>query len=82
VFLMLAALAGDEAVRRGWSVLRAFVAVLLCASGAAALTQWGINQFLSLEHPGHGLGQSAELRRRQRGEPKEVLSLHGHGHTP
>jgi hypothetical protein len=55
VFLMLAAFGADEAVRRGWTVLRAFVAALLCASCAAALTQWAINQFLTFEHPGQGL---------------------------
>jgi hypothetical protein len=55
VFLMLAAFGADEAVRRGWTVLRAFAAALLCASCAAALTQWGINQFPIFAAPGHGL---------------------------
>lgn len=56
VFLMLAAFAGDEAVRRGWRVLRAFVVVLLCASGATALTQWGINHWFSLGRSGQDSG--------------------------
>jgi hypothetical protein len=55
-FLMLAAYGADEAVRRGWTVLGAFAAALLGACGAAALTRWGISQFLSFEHPGDGLG--------------------------
>jgi hypothetical protein len=60
VFLMLAALGADEAVRRGWTVLRAFAAALLCACGAAALTRWGINQLLTFEHPGHELGDALD----------------------
>lgn len=39
LLVMLAAFAGDEAVRRGWSVWRAFVVVLLCASVANVLAQ-------------------------------------------
>jgi hypothetical protein len=40
--VMLAALAGDEAVRRGWRVWRAFVVVTFCASLVAALAQLGL----------------------------------------
>ena len=36
-FMLLAALAADEAVRRGWSVRRAFLVVLPCAAGVPAL---------------------------------------------
>jgi hypothetical protein len=39
-FLMFAAFAGDESVRRGWSVWRAFSVVLLAASAATALAEW------------------------------------------
>jgi hypothetical protein len=51
VFLMLAAFGG-------WTVLQAFAAALLCASCAAALTEWGINRFVTFEHPGHELGDA------------------------
>lgn len=40
--VMLAALAGDEAVRHGWRVWHAFVVMLLCASLAAALLLWAV----------------------------------------
>jgi hypothetical protein len=40
LLVMLAALTGDEAVRRGWKVLRAFVIVVLCASVLNAAAQW------------------------------------------
>jgi hypothetical protein len=42
LLVMLAAFAGDEAVRRGWSVWRAFVVVLLCASFVNVLAQQGL----------------------------------------
>lgn len=52
LFVMLAALAGDEAVRRGWTVWRAFVVVTPCAAAATALAQWGIYGALALgPHP-------------------------------
>jgi hypothetical protein len=49
--VMLAALAGDEAVRRGWRVWRAFVLVTLCASLATALVQLGLNAALQMTDP-------------------------------
>ncbi len=49
--VMLAALAGDEAVRRGWRVWRAFVLVTLCASLASALVQLGLNAVLRMTDP-------------------------------
>ncbi len=56
-WVMLAALAGDEAVRRGWSVLRAFFVVLLCASGATALLQWAVNDWLEIADPERGVSR-------------------------
>jgi hypothetical protein len=55
LFVMLAALAGDEAVRRGWQVWRAFVVALLCASLAAALAQLGLDAGLRVAGPVAGL---------------------------
>jgi hypothetical protein len=52
---MLAALAGDEAVRRGWRVWRAFVVVTLGASLAAALAQFGLDAALGITDPFAGL---------------------------
>lgn len=52
---MLAALAGDEAVRRGWRVWRAFVVVTLGASLAAALAQLGLDAGLGITDPFAGL---------------------------
>jgi hypothetical protein len=49
--VMLAALAGDEAVRRGWRVWRAFVVVTLSASLAAALAQLGLDAGLRIADP-------------------------------
>ena len=46
LFAMIAALAGDEAVRRGWPAWRAFVVALLCASLAASLVQPGLDAVL------------------------------------
>lgn len=40
LLVLLAALASDEAVRRGSSVWRAFILSLLCASGTNVLAQW------------------------------------------
>jgi hypothetical protein len=53
--VMLAALGGDEAVRRGWRVSRAFVVVTFCASLVAALAQLGLNTGLRLADPMAGL---------------------------
>ncbi|HTB65461.1 MAG TPA: hypothetical protein VK727_04490 [Steroidobacteraceae bacterium] len=53
--VMLAALAGDEAVRRGWRVGRAFVAVTICASLVAALAQLGLDAALRITDPMAGL---------------------------
>jgi hypothetical protein len=50
LFLMLAAFSADEAVRRSWTVLRAFVVALLSASCATALTQWVISLIFSARH--------------------------------
>jgi hypothetical protein len=55
VCVMLAALAGDEAVRRGWRVRRAFVVVTLGASLAAALAQLGLDAGLGIADPVAGL---------------------------
>jgi hypothetical protein len=49
--VMLAALAGDEAVRRGWPVWRAFVVLTLAASLATALTQLGLDAGLRIVDP-------------------------------
>ena len=51
---MLAALAGDEAVRRGWKVLRAFVMVVLCASALNAAAQWILHTGFGDIVPGRG----------------------------
>ena len=53
--VMLAALAGDEAVRRGWLVWRAFVVVALGASLAVALAQLGLDTGLRIADPMAGL---------------------------
>jgi hypothetical protein len=39
---MLATLAGDQAIRRGWPVWRAVVTCLFCASAIVALATWGL----------------------------------------
>jgi hypothetical protein len=65
-FLMLAAFAGDEAVHRGWTVMRAFVVTALCMCGATALclylttllSQWGVDQWAGPEHAGPGVSGS------------------------
>ncbi len=51
LFVMLAALAGDQAVRRGWPVWRAFVLALLCAASAATLMQWGLRDTFDRADP-------------------------------
>jgi hypothetical protein len=53
--VMLAALAGDEAVRRGWRVWRAFVVVTLSASLATALAQLGLDAGFGITDPLAGL---------------------------
>jgi hypothetical protein len=50
LFLMLAALAADQAIRRGWTVWRAFVVALVGASGATAVTQWLIYEPFGTPH--------------------------------
>src|SRR5689334_20699803 len=45
LFVLLAAFAADEAVRRGWRVLSAFAVTLLCASLATGIAQWSIDGF-------------------------------------
>jgi hypothetical protein len=55
LFVMFAALAADEAVRRGWQLWRAFMVALLCASLAAALTQLALVGALRAAEPGTGL---------------------------
>jgi hypothetical protein len=55
LFAMFAALAGDEAVRRGWQVWRAFVVALLCASLAAPLAHLGLEAGLRVADPVAGL---------------------------
>jgi hypothetical protein len=44
LFMMLAAFAGNEAMRRGTGVFRAFVTVLLAASVLTAAMQWGVDK--------------------------------------
>ncbi len=53
LLVMLAAFAGDESVRRGWHVWRAFAVVALCASGANVLAQWLLSCALSAGSPEH-----------------------------
>jgi hypothetical protein len=56
LLVMLAAFAGDEAVRRGWSVWRAFVVVLLCASVANVLAQGLLHRTFAIAGPARDLG--------------------------
>lgn len=51
LFVMLAAFTGDEAVRRGWTLWRAFVVVTLCAAGATALAAWAVCSGFGLVEP-------------------------------
>ena len=55
LLVMLAALAGDEAVRRGESVWRAFVAALLSASALNVAGQWLLVQAFSTGGAERGL---------------------------
>jgi hypothetical protein len=48
VFLMLAAVATDEAVRRGFRMWRVYPVALLAGSGAAAIAQWYVRSWLGL----------------------------------
>jgi hypothetical protein len=57
LIMMLAAFAGDEYVRRGWSVLRAFAVILVGAFGATALLHWGMTQLLGVSDPYQGFQQ-------------------------
>jgi hypothetical protein len=54
MFVMLAAFAGDEAVRRGWRVLAAFTVTLLCASVATAISQWWLDALFTFADPLRG----------------------------
>jgi hypothetical protein len=57
LLVMLAAFAGDELVRRGWTVLRAFATTLICACAATALTQWTLDHLLEVADSYDGLGR-------------------------
>jgi hypothetical protein len=54
MFVMLAALAGDEAVRRGRRVLSAFAAALLFACAGTALAQWCVEAAFAVLDPRPG----------------------------
>ena len=54
LLVMLAAFGGDELVRRGRTVLRAFGTTLACACVATALTQWALNHLLHVADPFDG----------------------------
>ncbi len=54
MFAMLAALAGDEIVRRGWRTWRAFVVVLLCASVANVVARWMLDVGFGVFASRHG----------------------------
>jgi len=58
LFVMLAAFAGDEAVRRGWSVWRALLVGLLFACSATAIVEWGIDRTVGLVAPAGALRQA------------------------
>jgi len=58
VFAVVAGLAGDEAVRRGWTVPRAFAAAMLFAGVGAAMSQWCAIRLLGFDDP---LATSARL---------------------
>jgi hypothetical protein len=51
MFVMLAALAGDEAIRRGRRVLAAFAAALLFACAATALAHWCVQAAFAVADP-------------------------------
>jgi hypothetical protein len=51
IFAVLAALAGDEAVRRGGSVMRAFAIAVPCAALATAACHWAAIQSLGIADP-------------------------------
>jgi hypothetical protein len=55
LLVMLAAFTADEAIRRGWSVWRAFVAVVLCASVINVLAQTLVHGAFAVPRPVHGL---------------------------
>lgn len=57
VFVMLAGLAGNEAVRRGWPVWRAFVVALLSAASATAVAQPAVYDWLGIAGSGARLLQ-------------------------
>jgi hypothetical protein len=60
-FVMLAAFAGDEAVRRGWRVLSAFAVTLLCASLATAIAQSWVAALFNLADSLHGAERFADM---------------------
>lgn len=55
LFLMLAALGADQAVRRGWTVWRAFLLALFFASSASALMQWVVTEATGALHSAEDL---------------------------
>ncbi len=57
LYVLLAALAADQAVRRGWGVWHAFAVTLLGITGAMAGIQWGVNDWLGVSSPDGGFGQ-------------------------
>jgi hypothetical protein len=55
LLVMLATLAGDQAIRRGWPVWRAVVTGLFCVSAVVALATWGLRAPFGFVDPGpHG----------------------------
>jgi len=58
LLVMLAAFTADEAVRRGWSVWRAFVVVLLCASIINVIAQALLHDAFGVPGPVHGLAST------------------------
>ena len=55
--VMLAALAADQAVRRGRGIWRSFVMALAGITAAAAGIQWAVNGWLGVVSADHGYGQ-------------------------
>ena len=54
LLVLVAAFTADEAIRRGWSVWRAFVVVVLCASAINALAQALLNSAFAVPRPLQG----------------------------
>jgi hypothetical protein len=59
LFVPLMALAGDEAVRRGWPVWRAFALAVLCAGTAVVLVQLRVRGWLGVVDPHDPQGRLA-----------------------